>query len=490
MGKGTLMASVLLVAPTPVTEHCAGPAIRFLAFGRVLSAEQAVTLLVPNKDHLTHPDFAIRTCPEVELGRVLADHQVVVVQGPALQLHPPLAEILRAGEHYVVADLYDPITLEQLELDCGGKRGRWLYREYTALLNEQLQLGDFFLCATERQRDYWLGALAILGRVNPDTYDGTEMRRLIDVVPFGLPKEPPRHAGPVLKGRLPGINPGDQMIVWGGGMWDWLDPLTPIRAMSEVAARHPTSRLVFFESPHYDSDMTQQARQLAAELGLLERNVFFAGWLAAEQWSACLLEADVGLSFHRATVETRFAFRTRLLDYIWAGLPIVTASGDELSAQVVDHGLGYVVEPGDTKALAGGLIALLGEPDARATRREAFQRLAPQFAWERVAEPLARYCREPWYASDIGQGKSGRWHQAERDRMLSDLAHVHRRCADLEALVDTMRAERDLAVGQARLLEAQCAETQVHLDAVLSGRVMRFMTGSQQTLRRLLGGRR
>jgi glycosyltransferase involved in cell wall biosynthesis len=484
------MVSVLLVAPTPVTEHRAGPAIRFWAFARVLGARQAVTLLVPNEDHLTHPHFVVRTCPEAELAQLLADHEAVIVQGPALQLHPQLAEILRAGEHYVVVDLYDPITLEQLEFDRGGEQGHWLYREYTALLNEQLQLGDFFLCATERQRDYWLGALATLGRINPNTYDGAEMRHLIDTVPFGLLEEPPRPAGPVLKGVVPGIDPGDRVIVWGGGMWDWLDPLTPIRAMSEVAADHPTSRLVFFESPRYDSILTQQARQLAAESGLLDRNVFFTEWLSPERWSACLLEADIGLSFHRATVETRFAFRTRLLDYIWAGLPIITAAGDELSAQVLGDDLGYVVEPGDTHALADALVALLDEPDARPSRREAFRRLASQFAWETVTEPLARYCRQPWHAGDSGRGQSSRWHRAEQDRTLSDVAHVHRRCAELEARLDLLQAERDLAIDRSRLLEAQCAEMQTRLDAVMSGRVMRLTTGIQQTLYRLLGGRR
>ena len=132
---------------------------------------------------------------------------MVVVQGPALQRHPRLPQLLADGNHYLVADLYDPITLEQLEIDRGGQAGRWLQREYGALLNEQLRLADYFFCASERQRDYWLGALAALGRINPDTYDGGDLRRLIDVVPFGLPATPPQPAGPVLKGVGRGSGP-------------------------------------------------------------------------------------------------------------------------------------------------------------------------------------------------------------------------------------------------------------------------------------------
>jgi hypothetical protein len=37
-----------------------------------------------------------------------------------------------------------------------------------------------------------------------------------------------------------------------------------------------------------------------------------------------LREADIGVSLHREDVETRYSFRTRVLDYLWAGLPIIT----------------------------------------------------------------------------------------------------------------------------------------------------------------------
>ncbi len=138
-------------------------------------------------------------------------------------------------------------------------------------------------------------------------------------------------------------------------------------------------------------------------MGLLGREVVFTDWLPPEQWSNCLLEADVGLSFHPASIETHFAFRTRLLDYIGAGLPIVTAGGDVLSEQVAACGLGYVVEPGNAEALAAALIALLAEPDARRSRQAAFHQVAEQYRWERVAAPLVRYCREPWHAGDADE---------------------------------------------------------------------------------------
>jgi glycosyltransferase involved in cell wall biosynthesis len=460
---------VLLVAPMPIDRHRMGPAIRYWEIARILSREHSITLLVPNADHPRHPDFAVRTTGQASLEELLATHQVIVVQGPALQQHPPLREALNEGRHYFVADLYDPITLEQLSIDPRGERGRWLRREYTALLNEQLRLGDFFICASERQRDYWLGALAALGRLNGDTWDGSDFRSFIDVVPFGLPEEPPQLSEPVLKGTVSGIARSDRVILWGGGMWDWLDSATPVRAMQAVADRHPSARLVFFDAPRLRMATAERTRQLAADLGLLGRQVLFTSWLPPEKWGGCLLEADVGLSFHPASAETRLAFRTRLLDYIWAGLPIATATGDVLSNLVAKHGLGYVVTPGDVEELVAALNALLDEADARGARRAAFREVAGRFTWQQVTRPLLDYCRRPWRARD--------WQQVVPDEgLLSELARARRQQIEIETA-------RQAADERARALAARLAQSEARFQAAMDGRVMRLMTGLQRALR-------
>jgi len=357
-----------------------------------------------------------------------------------------------------------------------------------------MRLGDFFVCASERQRDYWLGALAALGRVNPATADGGQLRRLIDVVPFGLPAEAPRAGGAGLKGVLPGLGARDRLIVWGGGLWDWLDPFTPIRAMAQVAGRHPGARLVFFEAARYRTPAVEQARHLAAELGLLDRSVLFADWLPAERWTACLLEADVGLSFHPDTAETRLAFRTRLLDYMWAGLPIVTAAGDALADLVAARGLGRVVTPGDVDGLSAALGDLLAEPDARAARRAEFTRLAGELCWEQVARPLVAYCQAPWRAGDTDQNEYQRLQAAGQEKLLAEAAAARRELAEATRQMAALAGERDMAVGQAAELQIQVAglaarlqQCEQRFQAAMNGRVMRLLTGVQRALNGLRG---
>lgn len=494
------MSRILVIAPMPVNQERRGPGIRSWELARVLSREHQVTLLVPNQDHPIHPDFTVSSYVGEETAAepfdsLLATQEIVLIQGPALQTYPRLAEILAGGQHYVVVDLYDPITLELLAVDTGGQLGRWLHLEYMTLLNEQLRVGDFFLCATERQRDYWLGALSALGRLNHDTWDGGEFRRLIDIVPFGLPAEPPGVASrPILKGIVPGIAPSDKVIVWGGGLWDWLDPLTPIQAMGKVVAHIPQARLLFFRLATERTAMLDRARELASELELLDRHVLFAPWLSPEQWTACLSEADVGLCFHQPSIETHFAFRTRLLDYIWAGLPIVTARGDVLSELVAAHNLGYVVEPGDVDGLVDALLSLLEEADARLSRQEAFRRVAAELAWQKVSRPLLEYCSQPWHAGDAGNDFAGRWLAAQHDRILSEAAYAARQRCDAEAYALDLENQLSAAHEKTGRLQHQLDEmaqelrhSEKQFQAAMNGRVMRLLTAIQRWWRHTSG---
>src|SRR5262249_47387639 len=143
---------------------------------------------------------------------------LVVFQGHLMTAYPELDHT----DKVVVADIYDPFPLEVLEQSRDlPPTDRYLATNLaTASMNNQLRRADFFLCASEKQRDYWLGSLAALGRINPATYDDSEsLERLLAVVPFGVSDEVPRRTKPALKGVVDGIGPDDRVILWGGGVY-------------------------------------------------------------------------------------------------------------------------------------------------------------------------------------------------------------------------------------------------------------------------------
>lgn len=142
--------------------------------------------------------------------------------------------------------------------------------------------------------------------------------------------------------------------------------------------------------------MTEQAVDLARELGLEGRTVFFnPGWVPYAERAAYLLDADLGVSCHFDSVETRFAFRTRLLDYLWAGLPIVTTGGDVLADLVEERRLGRTVGAGDVAAWVEAVEALLDDREVYDAARRNVEAVREDFAWPAVVEPLIRLLEAP-----------------------------------------------------------------------------------------------
>jgi glycosyltransferase involved in cell wall biosynthesis len=388
---------VLVVSNDRVGSRMAGPAIRYYNFARELARDFHVTLMVPGSVDIEIEGFEVVQAQDYG-GRAFRpfarSFDVLVAQN----LLPWTMRALARDPVRVIYDLYDPFLVENLGLFAKQETTRRyqdaLLRANSLAQEVALATGDAFLCASERQRDLWLGMLGALGRLDQDEYArDPSLRRLIDVVPFGLPAEPAVKSRPVLKGVVPGIEPGDRVLLWGGGIWNWFDPLTLIRAVAQLAERRGDVKLYFLGVQHPNPEteamtMADQAARLAEELGLLDRFVFFNfGWVPYDERADFLLEADLGVSAHEDNVETRFAFRTRMLDYLWAGLPIVTTGGDVLAELVEARGLGRVVAPGDVDGWVAAIEELLADPGPA---KRAIEEVRPEFAWPNVVRPLAR----------------------------------------------------------------------------------------------------
>ena len=379
-----------------------GPAIRAFELARALGKHTEVVLASTVSVEGTHPNAELRLAVGPELPRLVS--QASVSFAPSSLVY--MAEELRSTVNPVAVDIYDPYHLENLEMPGGAgpaEHDRSVTR-LAGVLNAALRRGDFFTCASERQRDFWLGSLSALGRVNPYNYAaGPLLADLLAVVPFGLPGEPPRRTGPALKGVVPGIGADDKVVLWGGGVYDWLDPLSVVRAVGRLKDREPAVRLVFLGMGHPNPDtpvmgMAGEVERLAGELGLTGSHVFFnPGWVPYERRADFLLDADVAVSAHFDHVETRYSFRSRVLDYLWASLPMVLTAGDVLASEVASAGLGVAVPPGDDRAMEDALARMLAEPPAP----EGFRPLAQRYHWDRVAEPLVEFCAEPRRAPDL-----------------------------------------------------------------------------------------
>lgn len=405
----------LVVTGDVIGPKMAGPAIRAWNMSEQLSLRNEVRLVSTARPTRASTRFDVLHAPD---DRAMAEHEawadVIVVQGYVLRQFPSLARTQKV----LVADIYDPLHLEQLEQSRDAHFEGWNNHIVHAseVLNEQIARADFLLCASEKQRDFWLGQLAAVGRVNAMTYDSDNaLRALIDVAPFGLDPVVPEQQHHAIKGRVPGIGEDDQVLLWGGGIYDWFDTDTLLRAMAKVSVSHPNARLFFLGAAHPNPGvpmMRAQVRtfELADELNLTDKVVFFnKEWVAFDERHNFLLDADAAVSTHFEHIETAFSFRTRILDYLWARLPIVATRGDGFAGMIDGAPLGVTVPERDVDALAEAIVRVLYDEEFRITAREQIDSAREQFAWSHALEPLTSFCAAPRAAPDRDRTRYGSW---------------------------------------------------------------------------------
>lgn len=376
----------------------AGPAIRYWEFANALSKKHEVTLVIPNDPEVLSDRFKIIKFPGNFRTLFKNAHAIIT-----MKITHSMALAAKMHGVKIILDAYDPLPLEWLEInkhkDLDTRK-----KELDLITNAfklSFSMADAVLCANENQRDLWTGLQLGLKGIDPVLYDqDPSWKKQIGIVPFGLPSDPPVKSGTGPK-SLFNLKETDKIILWGGGIWNWFDPLTLIKAIHAISQGRSDIHLVFMGVglPNEDAAMASmpaRATQLAKELKVLDKHVFFNhGWIPYEDRASFLLEADIGVSTHFESLETRYAFRTRILDYIWAGLPVICTEGDSFSRLVEQRNLGLTVPYGNVEALAKAIIRLIDHPNEADQMKSNLKTLSREFHWNKVVEPLQEMISEP-----------------------------------------------------------------------------------------------
>lgn len=403
-------AKLLIITHESVGPKMAGPGIRAWEIACALSNRHDVTLAVAGTPARTHPGLTVVGYdvddPQLSaLKPVIQNTAVIMAMGPMFSRFKALQDL----DKPLIIDLYDPFVLERLTQLHSLEPEFRLAADVDNSLSLRLEgaLGDFFVCASERQRDFWLGTLLSAGRVNSETYaQDPTLRQLIDIVPHGIPSKPPSASSPVLKGVHPGINADDKLLIWNGGLWAWFDPLTLVQAMHQISQQRNDVKLFFAAGRHFDTSKVRempiysQTRALCEELGLLDTYIFFGDWIPYDERGRYLLEADLAVSVHTHTLESHFSSRTRILDCIWAGLPVISTAGDPVTEFVVSHGLGRAVVPGDVDGLVETITDMLADQLLNEATFVNAQAVQDDLTWTSVVQPIEAFMERVAFAPD------------------------------------------------------------------------------------------
>lgn len=437
---------LLIITHETIGPRMAGPGIRAWEMACALAERCDVTLAAPGEPRRSHPELRVVGYETDDpyypsLDPYINNTDAVLAMGSLFAKMPKLWDLSKPA----IVDLYDPFELEKLALSYTVEEQYHVGIDVESVTHLRLEgaIGDFFICASECQRDFWLGALLAAGRVNAITYaQDPTLRRLIDVVPFGIPPEPPRKQRNVLKGVHPGISPEDKVLLWNGGLWQWFDPLTLVDALVEVLRVRDDVKLFFAAGRHFDPETVPempiyaQTVDRCRELELLDRHIFFGDWIPYDERGEYLLEADLGVSTHRPNLESRFASRTRLLDCIWAGLPVVSTAGDSVSDMIASRGLGRTVPPERPDLLSEAILSMLADDGLRDRMAERARAVRDELAWARVVEPVATFLEHATFAPDaLAASRTA----AEARRTIVQLECLESRSQQLEQERDWLR---------------------------------------------------
>jgi glycosyltransferase involved in cell wall biosynthesis len=421
------MAKILVFSQDVIGTSMAGPGIRYWEFATALSKNHKVTLASPNVSDVASDKFRTISYEHTRIPELLTGYDVVITQN----ISPAMGFIARRRNIKIILDAYDPLLLEALEIHRHdpAKQQRAKNRRYWTEMNLSLLFADAIICASEKQRDLWVGALMALNRIQPESYhrDNT-MRQLVDVVPFGLRQQNPKsHAGVGFRKQY-GIKPTDTVLVWAGGIYDWYDTPTLIKAMGIISRQRSDIKLMFLGLKHPNAGVPQSAqtahtKQLADDAKLTDKTVFFNfGWIPYEDWPSYLLETDIGMSNHFDHLETRFSFRTRVIDsYLWGLRPIITTKGDAMADLVLMHDIGRTVDYGDAEQLAAAIIELADDPKAYGAIQKRMEQLREEYRWEKVMKPVASMIDQ------LGDRPSRRYSWQEINFMLRMYSYILQR---------------------------------------------------------------
>ena len=363
------MTRALLICPEPLGhKQPAGIGIRFLEMARVLRDDgHAVTLLSPDQGGVT---------PE-RIQQLTAANDVAVVQGH-------IANDLFAHGRAIptVVDLYDPYIIENLHYFA--ERGGEVFAHDHATLMRSLERGDFFLCASDAQRLFYLGAMLAAGRLNPMVFESDpHLDALLAVAPFGVPAPRPRPPRDLAVPR-----------VLFGGIYDWYDPILAIEAVA-IARRERLPRITLTFNAHPNPELTPQGKAAEARQHVRRRGydfVRFEPWVPYEERGAYYDQFALALLTFRQSIETDLSMRTRVFDYLWGGLTIVSSSAPGTDEILTGYGVGTPIESESPEAFAAAIIANVIE---NGTVADGIAHFAADHQWSRTLQPLVDFVRAP-----------------------------------------------------------------------------------------------
>ena len=232
-------------------------------------------------------------------------------------------------------------------------------------------------------------AVLVAGDLQARWWSGRFLRRpevpMIHV-PFGIPEADP----PPETGKIEGVPEDWAVVLWWGGVWPWLDLDTLLAARARMGRVRASIVVPTAARPGEASAplSTPDLLDAAHRHGLSPPAVVpLESWIPyAERHRILNRSAVIGV-LHHPGPEAELSFRTRALDGVWAGVPVLLTEGGTVAQVAQAEGWGAVVPPGHVEATAAAIELLLGKR-TQSRCRSTLESQRDGWRWSVVARPL------------------------------------------------------------------------------------------------------
>lgn len=383
--------------PTPEQDKVEGGGLRCWGLAKGLrESDPELDITVAYHESYKKPNhtdlfesITIETWNNDTIESLMSDKDSVIVSYCMGDLSVITTEKVKSNQQLIL-DCYVPAYVEISARGSDDLRG-----EYDAFHNEVnrwalvLRRGDVYLCANPNQKRYYQGVLSGLGRINPATYQDDPIK----IVPYGVYKEAPVITEKPITKKLKDKAEDYKKVLWFGAVYPWFDLRDLIEAINKLNKEVPTKLIIVGAKNPFNGhpDFVKRYEDLIEYIennAEARNNIILEEWVEFNERANWYLDSDIVISINKIGEENELAWRTRLVDYIWADLPIITNAGDPLGDELVEAGAARKLDDISTEGLLKSLKGALKDEKGLVDLKKNLKKVRTKYLWGNAVKPL------------------------------------------------------------------------------------------------------
>lgn len=384
--RNTELKTIALISSEPIRQIMAGIGIRYIGMANALTNRGFNVCLYSPSAGVNDVQKCDLKCQykvydESSIASELDRYDFVVAQGRcAAQISG-----LNAGIQLII-DLYDPYIIENLSY--ANKSSDAIYRNDHSEWVKMLRRGDYFLCANNHQKLFYLGWLMALDRLNPNAYENDKYYSyLVDVVPFGVTLPTQKYQS-LLENK-------DRSIcrILFGGIYDWYDPWTLLEAIKD----EPNYQVIFVRNPNVDTTpqkIFHEIEKFCKKSSMSDSQIKIIDWVPYERRFDLLHDVDMLIAPHEQGLESELSLRTRFIEALAVGCPVICTEGGGVAGLVNKHGGGRVVAEKNKQQLKVAIESIYNHKLDGKNWSDSSKIISSLYSWEKVLQPLIEHCNK------------------------------------------------------------------------------------------------